>query len=158
MGLLRRPTPGEKEEDGRFSRPYRPDALSRVIEKTNLRLRRHSCFLATLSTTTVALAALTVTRPPLVTCVSGRRGTLRRCRVVEVPEAVAQESVDELIRAAGAAQHPLGHHFQERFIAATIVDYRSGLVHRLGLTFLLGWTGNGAHGHPGATSEASAGT
>jgi hypothetical protein len=41
MGLLRRPTPGEIMEDGRFSRPYGPGAPSCASEKTNLRLRRH---------------------------------------------------------------------------------------------------------------------
>ncbi|MFL6224428.1 MAG: hypothetical protein ACJ75K_16765, partial [Actinomycetes bacterium] len=42
MGLLRRPTPGEIVEDGRFSRPCGSGALSRAFQKTNLRLRRHS--------------------------------------------------------------------------------------------------------------------
>ena len=42
MGLLRRPTPGEIVEDGRFSRPCGPGAHSRASQKTNLRLRRHS--------------------------------------------------------------------------------------------------------------------
>jgi hypothetical protein len=44
MGLLRRPTPGEMVEGGRLSRPCRPGAQSRAIEKTRLRLRRHSHF------------------------------------------------------------------------------------------------------------------
>jgi hypothetical protein len=42
MGLLRRPTPGEIVEDGRLGRPYGPGALRAQLEKTNLRLRRHS--------------------------------------------------------------------------------------------------------------------
>jgi hypothetical protein len=42
MGLLRRPTPGGIVEDGRFSRPCGPGALRAQLEKTNLRLRRHS--------------------------------------------------------------------------------------------------------------------
>src|SRR4029453_18235239 len=33
MGLLRRPTPGEIVEGGRFSRPYGPGALSRAISE-----------------------------------------------------------------------------------------------------------------------------
>jgi hypothetical protein len=44
MGLLRRPTTSEIVEDGRFSRPYGPGALRAQLEKTNLRLRRHSHF------------------------------------------------------------------------------------------------------------------
>jgi hypothetical protein len=44
MGLLRRPTPGEIMEGGRFSRPYGPGAHSRTIRETSLRLRRHSAF------------------------------------------------------------------------------------------------------------------
>jgi hypothetical protein len=42
MGLLRRPTPGEIVEGGRFSRPCGPGAHSRASQKTNLQLCRHS--------------------------------------------------------------------------------------------------------------------
>jgi hypothetical protein len=43
MGLLRRPTPGEIMEGGRFSRPCGPGARIRTqSQKTSLRLRRHS--------------------------------------------------------------------------------------------------------------------
>jgi hypothetical protein len=42
MGVLRRPTPGEKEEDGRFSRPYGPDALSRAIREISLNSTHYS--------------------------------------------------------------------------------------------------------------------
>jgi hypothetical protein len=41
MGLLRRPTPGEKVEGGRLSRPYGPGAHSRASKKSSLRLRYH---------------------------------------------------------------------------------------------------------------------
>ena len=44
MGLLRRPTTGEIMEDGRLGRPCGPGALRAQLEKTNLRLRRHSMF------------------------------------------------------------------------------------------------------------------
>ena len=42
MGLLRRPTTGEIVEDGRLGRPCGPGALRAQLEKTSLRLRRHS--------------------------------------------------------------------------------------------------------------------
>ena len=42
MGLLRRPTPGGIVEDGRLGRPCGPGALRAQLEKTGLRLRRHS--------------------------------------------------------------------------------------------------------------------
>src|SRR5215216_3843203 len=42
MGLLRRPTPGGIVEDGRLGRPCGPGALRAQLEKTSLRLRRHS--------------------------------------------------------------------------------------------------------------------
>jgi hypothetical protein len=42
MGLLRRPTTSEIVEDGRLGRPCGPGALRAQLEKTNLRLRRHS--------------------------------------------------------------------------------------------------------------------
>jgi hypothetical protein len=41
MGLLRRPTPGEIVEGGRFSRPCGPDALRAQSQKPNMCLRRH---------------------------------------------------------------------------------------------------------------------
>jgi hypothetical protein len=42
MGLLRRPTPGEIMEDGRFHGPYGPGAHSRAIPENQPTLRRHS--------------------------------------------------------------------------------------------------------------------
>jgi hypothetical protein len=45
MGLLRRPTPGEIVEGGRFSRPLRAGRAFARVPETSLRLRRHSHYL-----------------------------------------------------------------------------------------------------------------
>jgi hypothetical protein len=67
MGLLRRPTPGEIVEGGRFSRPCGPGAHSRASQKTSLRLHRHFCISTGAIPTPAQLATITRASGPRVT-------------------------------------------------------------------------------------------